>query len=399
MHGEAAGEGNTYNHNFANQFCGCGEVYDAYKEKGTMFQCLGLATETDGGCGEDWWHPECITGIGREWSQKVNGHAKAEKKPVEAAIDSNEEEDEEEKSTPLPPGFPEEDDFDAFICYKCVEANPWIKRYAGSPGFLPPIYHEPPSAPAVTPTNIDTNQPDNPALSTTSEAPGPQTQTSKKRKAEDSLEPDTKRPRISAQGFDTGPSSPPSRTCTYPTLSPLPTRPLSLFLREDFRTHLCRCSSCYPILSAHPQLLEEEDVYEPPVSEEGDGEGSVGTGTGSLLERGEAALSNVDRVRAIGMDSHVYSVVNSWSSGQCQKTKSADKTTEGVMAYNHLKSRVKSFLQPFAESGTAVGAEDIKAYFEKLRGDDEAIRIAAMTGSGGGVEGDRRGEQGGKSEL
>lgn len=38
------------------------------------------------------------------------------------------------------------------------------------------------------------------------------------------------------------------------------------------------------------------------------------------------------------------------------------------MVYNHLKDKVKSFLQPFAESGQAVGAEDIKAYFEKLEG-------------------------------
>lgn len=46
------------------------------------------------------------------------------------------------------------------------------------------------------------------------------------------------------------------------------------------------------------------------------------------------------------------------------------------MVYNHLKDKVKSFLQPFAASGQPVGAEDIKAYFEKLRGDDEAIKAA-----------------------
>lgn len=71
------------------------------------------------------------------------------------------------------------------------------------------------------------------------------------------------------------------------------------------------------------------------------------------------------------------------------------------MVYNHLKDKVKSFLQPFAESGQAVGAEDIKAYFEKLRGDAEAIKAAggaAVDGNGGGGvgEGDNRREQGGK---
>lgn len=66
------------------------------------------------------------------------------------------------------------------------------------------------------------------------------------------------------------------------------------------------------------------------------------------------------------------------------------------MVYNHLKDKVKSFLQPFAESGQAVGAEDIKAYFEKLRGDEQGIKSAAMAGSGSGNEDNRR-EQSGKS--
>lgn len=86
------------------------------------------------------------------------------------------------------------------------------------------------------------------------------------------------------------------------------------------------------------------------------------------------------------------------------------------MAYNHLKDKVKSFLQPFAESGTPVGAEDIKAYFEKLRGDDQAIKAAGGDaaviagrsaddgGGGGGGDGsgsgsgaDGRREQNGES--
>ena len=79
-----------------------------------------------------------------------------------------------------------------------------------------------------------------------------------------------------------------------------PTGSFSMFLKEKFREHICRCPSCYPILSKYPQLLEEEESYEPPVSESGE-EGGQSVGTGSLLDRGEAALSNVDRVRAIGM--------------------------------------------------------------------------------------------------
>ena len=68
------------------------------------------------------------------------------------------------------------------------------------------------------------------------------------------------------------------------------------------------------------------------------------------------------------------------------------------MVYNHLKDKVKSFLQPFAESGQTVGAEDIKAYFEKLRGDEQAIKAAAVAGAseGGDGSGDNRREQSGK---
>lgn len=66
--------------------------------------------------------------------------------------------------------------------------------------------------------------------------------------------------------------------------------------------------------------------------------------------------------------------------------------TEGVMVYNHLKDKVKTFLQPFAESGQAVGAEDIKAYFEKLRGDADAIRAAGGAAAGGPSDGDGKGD-------
>lgn len=39
------------------------------------------------------------------------------------------------------------------------------------------------------------------------------------------------------------------------------------------------------------------------------------------------------------------------------------------MVYNDLKQKVQAFLQPFADSKTPVSAEDIKAYFAKLRND------------------------------
>ena len=59
-------------------------------------------------------------------------------------------EDEEDQDPPMPPGFPAEDDFEGFICYKCVDANPWIKRYAASPGFLNPVFRKELPQPVAT---------------------------------------------------------------------------------------------------------------------------------------------------------------------------------------------------------------------------------------------------------
>ena len=133
VHSQTPAEGNTYNQNSQNRFCGCGEVYNAEEEKGTMFQCLGLASEKDGGCGEDWWHPECVVGLGRGWS-RAQAQTKQERNAETDGADIG------DSDHPLPPRFPPEDSFDTFICYKCVDVNPWIKQYVGTAGFLSPVY-------------------------------------------------------------------------------------------------------------------------------------------------------------------------------------------------------------------------------------------------------------------
>jgi E3 ubiquitin-protein ligase UBR7 len=392
VHSERPAEGNKYNQNFRNRFCGCAQDYDPHEEKGTMFQCIGLGTVEDGGCGEDWWHPECLIGLPRDWNNKeapaeelkgtetiteprvttnraTNGNMYGNTTILEAPDEDPQFEDD----PPLPPGFPEEDSFEHFACYKCVEAFPWIKRYAGTEGFLPAIYQKPElnasTAPAPVTEETKTVATENTVASTES----------RKRKAsEDPLSESngtesasTKRQRnISNPPKDeTEPSSTSISICLYDRLPQPSTESISLFVKQDFRLHLCRCPNHFPLLTSHPALLEEEDTYEPPVSEPSLHDGGS-LGSRSLLDRGEAALSNVDRVRAI----------------------------EGVMVYNHLREKVKGFLKPFAESGQAVGAEDIKAYFESLRGDAEGIQaMAAMrqNDSGEGGSGDSRKEQGG----
>ncbi|RHZ62915.1 hypothetical protein CDV55_104899 [Aspergillus turcosus] len=345
--------GNTYNHNFQNRFCGCGEDYNAFEEKGTMFQCLGLGTVETGGCGEDWWHPECLIGLPRDWYKK----AKVPTEDVEAAKQNSEANDNDDEDTPLPPGFPAEDDFETFLCYKCVESNPWLKRYAGTPGFLPAVYKEGGLSKGSESEEQRTG-------ADPSDASSDPSTISKKRKADDddtteakqTNEPAAKRTKSEVDGEQIPTESKPESTQPEPAKpkhaslpNPPPSGKFSLFLKEDFREQFCRCPECYPNLAKYPQLREEEETYEPPLSEDGEANGGGSNGTGSLYDRGEAALSNIDRVRAI----------------------------EGAMVYNHLRDKVKEFLKPFAESGTAVSAEDIKAYFEKLRGDEQPIKDAA----------------------
>ncbi|KAJ4247194.1 hypothetical protein NW762_013333 [Fusarium torreyae] len=400
VHSEEPDVNNKYNHNFRNRFCGCECDYDPFQQKGTMFQCLGLGTVETGGCGEDWYHPGCLVGMGPNWFEKMEKPKKTAQESAEGAklatiTEGNEEqqdpaqsgseekkatnetavEEEEDDDVPMPPGFPEEDAFEAFLCYKCVEAHPWIKRYAGTPGFLPAVFlNQAESEPNV---EAATEKPD-PIATTETTIKAENNEDSRKRKADDDVEEATEVKRVKSESQDEKPTEETASTdklpCKLNHLPPAPPGQFSLFLKENFREALCHCSACFPHLNPHPQLLEEEEVYEPPLSEEGSqggGNGGGSHGSGSLLERGESALRNVDRVRAI----------------------------EGVMAYNHLKEQLKPFFQQFAESGQAIGAEDIKAYFAKLRGDDKGIQEAAAgakDGEGGGSgDGDARKEQSG----
>ncbi|KAH7390597.1 putative zinc finger in N-recognin-domain-containing protein [Pyrenochaeta sp. MPI-SDFR-AT-0127] len=415
---EEPAKSNKYNQNFRNKFCGCGEDYDAHQEKGTMFQCLGLGTCEDGGCGEDWWHPECLVGFTREEYSKMietpkAGETNGAPDPMETAKSATEElktngqteesapptstavavavangngvdgndvaadaEEDDDDEPPLPPGFPAEEDFDHFICYKCVEAHPWIKKYAGSTGFLQPVYLDKTvnttgtveiKAPKLDHTDSESKkrkaseEEEEESTKATLMAPAP----AKRQRSEDpsgslsGVPEDNMTLPITPRKQDD--HSAPKHTSLLPLPSTASKTPFSIFLKPDFRDHLCRCPSCFIDLKAHPQLLEEEDTYEPPVSQDGD-EGAQSVGTGSILDRGEAAFNNMDRVRAI----------------------------QGAMAYAHLKDKVATFLKPFAESGQAVGAEDVKAYFEKLRGDAQGIQEAA-----GGAKASRGDEEGG----
>lgn len=331
---------NVYNQNFRNRFCGCSCDYDPFQQKGTMFQCLGLGTHLTGGCGEDWYHPGCLMGLGPQWFDDAKG--KKEEK----------EEGDDPEDPPMPPGFPNEEAFEGFFCYKCVESNPWIKRYAGTKGFLMPVFFD-----------KESGQPNQPA--SIPETTEPNTECKKRKASElevDEADPPDKRRRSSADS-----------DCKLNRLPPAPAGRFSLFFEADFREQLCQCSECSVYLEEFPQLKEEEDIYEPPLSEDGGSENGASThGSGSLYERGESVLKNIDRVRAI----------------------------EGVMAYNMMKEKLKPLFEAFAGSGKAIGADDIKDYFAKLRGDDEAIKnagraaVASSSGEDQDGSGGRREQSG-----
>ena len=307
VHSQAAAEGNTYNKNFRNRFCGCGELYDPHQQKGTMYQCLGLATESDGGCGEDWWHPECILGLSRDWYIPTIQLNFKQETPVVRSPESDDEAN-EKQGHPVPPGFPDEDSFESLICYKCVSTVPWIKRYANTNGFTYLVHKDTLLGDAArSHTNNESTTHSSArvlGLSKTEETLDCSTM-SRKRKAEEILDTGSfspKKPKSELEESGLLSVLPPA-TCHMAKFSTPPGESISLLASDqDFRSRFCRCPDCYPSLSKYPQLLEEEEVYEPPMSEDGDNaEGGGSVGTGSLLDRGEAALSNVDRVRAIGM--------------------------------------------------------------------------------------------------
>ena len=397
VHSEDPHPGNRYNQNFQNNFCGCGELYDPNTEKATMFQCVGLGTVEDGGCGEDWWHPECLVGLSRDWYSTMNKDVKTEPntlengtnviastKPERDADTANDElniipEDAdamaEGDELPLPPNFPALDDFEHVICYKCTDAFPWIKRYAASSAIFARSARTKHSSDATGAEGLEVSQQRSGGLASDTKSStigegSEMSSESKKRKAEDDVTVSPTSEAVPHESKKLKPEN--SSTCLCDDLPPAPAEPTTLFLTSTFRDHLCHCPTSFPLLAPHPVLLEEEISYEPPMSDEGDalsgnGDGSGSIGSRSLLDRGEAALSNMDRVRAI----------------------------EGVMAYNHLKDKVKDFLKPFADSGTAVGAEDVKKYFEKLRGDEAGMRevggkaVDGEDGSGGDEDGRR----------
>lgn len=120
---------NSYNQNFKGHFCHCKQLYNPIEEKSNMLQCIFGEV-----CQEDWYHDYCIMGLSHydPPKSKDDGINKLDQlgEPEIDAETQNEKNQEESKDTfedyddeeeePVLDGFPSLDDFDCYICWKCI---------------------------------------------------------------------------------------------------------------------------------------------------------------------------------------------------------------------------------------------------------------------------------------
>ena len=123
---------NSYNQNFKGHFCDCKQLYNPIEEKSNMLQCIFGET-----CQEDWFHDYCIMGLTHYEPPKQKDHGvnkldQLGEPEIDAATQNikNEEDkkeelmkndqQEEENGEPVLDGFPNLDDFDCYICWKCI---------------------------------------------------------------------------------------------------------------------------------------------------------------------------------------------------------------------------------------------------------------------------------------
>merc|ERR1711872_328389 len=108
----------------------------------------------------------------------------------------------------------------------------------------------------------------------------------------------------------------------------------SMFLPMGWRNSLCRCPSCIKLYadSNTSFLTEESDTVHHYESQAIDKKGT--------LEQGMEALSQLDRVKQV----------------------------EAIHSYNNMKQNLMDYLSKFAESKKVVREDDIRTFFEGMKG-------------------------------
>lgn len=353
---------NIYSHNFEGKFCDCDQSFVPEDQKGTMFQCL-----LGDVCLEDWFHEECILGlplesvynreqkaptsnlypegenmldkltsaaedpIGTEASNMAKiGETNTEdkstfdevKKTENGAKDNDDDEEEEEDNETLP-GLPNIDQFDAFVCWKCIDKHRNVIEEL--------IKVSPSSLVSIVPhgkwNSLEERE-----------------KALKKRGADISSENSTNK--LSKNEFSIQTKSLSSPTSTGPEEKDVSINSkfsFSLFLSHHFRSKISHdikknlhSSELDKFLVKFPFFLTEEKTYEPPEDDDANS---------SLYEAGARALNNIPRQQAI----------------------------KGLEAYDMIKERLKSFFKPFAEEGRVVTSEDVTQLFQSMEAEKRSL--------------------------
>lgn len=232
------------------------------------------------------------------------------------------------------------EDYDAFVCSSCVRSIYTLRRYAGTQGVIMvvrdsedspwrklggnPLCVDAPTTMEDDLLDIDDSlagpgQKRSRSHSFHSEAPERKKQHILPESSSPCLAP---APNLIAQAIFQG-SQQPSDTKVALGEG-------DVFLTDGWRGRWCRCSRCFPSLSDHPYLLEEEETYEPPE----DPDSAL-----SLEELGMRALERLPRDRAI----------------------------DGIRAFNDMRDDLLAYLRPFAQEGRIVSEADVRQFFETLQ--------------------------------
>ncbi|OWB57578.1 hypothetical protein B5S28_g3534 [[Candida] boidinii] len=325
---------NNYNQNFKGVFCDCSKPYNPIEETGNMFQCCFGDV-----CGEDWFHEECIMGIkpGDVVREKANQkssstpgvnkldsltetgldadeeNAKKKEKEKEKMkenfdnssniidVSDNEDDDEDENEDVLP--LPGFPILDSFDSLVCWKC---VNKYKSAlielkDIWVDTVYH-------VKAKNLEDRE----------------LAIQKFLNLNDNEEGKIiKRQKLSLEDINI---------------------PFTIFLPEDYKDKLqeivnqssnksknLKYSNLVKLLKRFPFLYLDDPVYEPPEDEDDDDDNS------SIFDLGAKALSKMPQ----------------------------EQVLEGVQAYENIKSKLTSFLRPFAEQGNIVTEEEIRNFFSK----------------------------------